>query len=210
MKFRGIRSFPSLRKVAPSLPGVKKQCPIFLRWMDSCDHFLYNEMKLYDKRLFWMKHLDVKSSNCPMVTAKRPDTKSPITGRKVNWITRSFRYSHGLSLVLISYIRLKFEPLKKLKNFGGTYSSLERLLDFGQLQTWRIHRAICTSCFITLMIQGCSSISFGGGRVTESTMSLKNTFSICKAFWEVTNVWDIKSFISSDHRTPGSSSSRGG
>ena len=70
-------------------------------------------------------------------------------------------------------LQVVIDPLEKIDKNFGTYSSLERLLDFGQPQTWRIHRAICTSCFITLMIQGCSSISFGVGRVTELIISLK-------------------------------------
>lgn len=113
----------------------------------------------------WVKAKDYGTANCEK-TVKQ---------------TQAFRSLHGLCLVLISSFRLLLSPWETEAELWDTYSSPERLLDFDQPQTWRIHRAMCTSCFITLMIQGCASISFGVGRVTESIISLKTADSLAHA-----------------------------
>ena len=82
-----------------------------------------------------------------------------------------------------------------------TYSSLD-LLDLFHPQTWPTHLAIPFSCFIMLMIQGCPNISFGVGRVKESTMSLRrsinkvNIITVRKALRFDTYVCLIKSLNS--------------
>lgn len=62
---------------------------------------------------------------------------------------------------------------KGMARWEITYSSLDRLLDLGQPHIWRTHLAMWASCFMTLIIQACSSMSFGVGRVAASTVRLR-------------------------------------
>lgn len=175
--------------------------------------FLYNEMKLYsDKRPLWMKHLDVKIKYI-VQWWRRKTTYAPIrdrqnTGRKVNGINRSLRHSLGLSL--INYmIRSILSPLNKIELWNV-------LLSWASAWLWPAPNLANPSGHMHFLLHNIDDPRMFKHILWWRTRSRinyepKDTLAFCKAFfWEVTNVWDIKSFISSDHRTPGSSSSRGG
>lgn len=90
--------------------------------------------------------------------------------------------------------------LMSLDSRASAVWSLDFLAGLGQPQTFRIHRAMLTSCFMTSTIHGCVSMSFGVGRLVESTLKLKALrLAIVSNLFNGPYVCEMKSFISALH-----------